>query len=603
MWSAVRRAELCFSAAAMVMVMRQANTSSSYGGLRLATQATKELPKASTPPPAPTPLPDAPLFKAKKLEDWLGPESFQYKGLLVSREPTWKDCQDVVDRVANRGEFGEDDDIKVKGVSAKEDLVAVADKLLVKVKLPEDVCEAIRRDVLEVGATVRSLCPWSDGLDFKLEIIGENSCTRWHRDNYCARAIVTYNSGGTEYAADANVDFWELENCGNNACIIKDPSEICAVGVGDVLFMKGQKFPKGPRGLVHKSPEILYHYNGLVVNRLVLKVRRLKDIVEELVAYTGRQSILFIAGIINTAMLITLTSHFLSCAWYFVGRNSQDEGKQSWLEIANAAEVAAFTQYMHSLRYVINAPAPPRVAPDNGGELLVDICINIMVLMVLGTAVSKISSTLIELRAMNEVSDRQRREIRLYLTRQNTPFELITRIMKFVDYRLDKTSAISFDDGLISKTLQHELYLSQRSGFLEQIPILSLCQAVFPEVFAEICAMLERHVFERKENVFTTNSWATQMDVTTSGSYTLLSTGRAPEQVQGVRWFFRGVPLHRRSYSRGRVDCQDLCRDLLSGRGRLGRRAGLCAQLDFSRVVPRPSNPVHQHRHSSAVSW
>ena len=197
MWSAVRRAELCFSAAAMVMVMRQANTSSSYGGLRLATQATKELPKASTPPPAPTPLPDAPLFKAKKLEDWLGPESFQYKGLLVSREPTWKDCQDVVDRVANRGEFGEDDDIKVKGVSAKEDLVAVADKLLVKVKLPEDVCEAIRRDVLEVGATVRSLCPWSDGLDFKLEIIGENSCTRWHRDNYCARAIVTYNSGGT----------------------------------------------------------------------------------------------------------------------------------------------------------------------------------------------------------------------------------------------------------------------------------------------------------------------------------------------------------------------------------------------------------------------
>ena len=42
------------------------------------------------------------------------------------------------------------------------------------------------------------------------------------------------------------------------------------------------------------------------------------------------------------------------------------------------------------------------------------------------------SGTLIELRAMNEVRDRQRREIRLYLTRQNTPFELITRIMKLL---------------------------------------------------------------------------------------------------------------------------------------------------------------------------
>ena len=50
-------------------------------------------------------------------------------------------------------------------------------------------------------------------------------------------------------------------------------------------------------------------------------------------------------------------------------------------------------RYMHSLRYVINAPAPPRVAPDNSEELFVDICINILALMVLGTAVSKISST------------------------------------------------------------------------------------------------------------------------------------------------------------------------------------------------------------------
>ena len=37
---------------------------------------------------------------------------------------------------------------------------------------------------------------------------------------------------------------------------------------------------------------------------------------------------------------------------------------------------------------------------------------------------------------MNEVGDRQRREIRLYLTRQNTPFELITRIMKLMARKL-----------------------------------------------------------------------------------------------------------------------------------------------------------------------
>ena len=102
--------------------------------------------------------------------------------------------------------------------------------------------------------------------------MGENACPRWHRDEYCARAIVSYNSAGTQYTADDNVDFWELENCGNNACIIKDTSRIQSVNVGDVFFMKGLTFPGGSNGLVHKSPEVKHHYNGLVVNRLVLKI-------------------------------------------------------------------------------------------------------------------------------------------------------------------------------------------------------------------------------------------------------------------------------------------------------------------------------------------
>ena len=32
-----------------------------------------------------------------------------------------------------------------------------------------------------------------------------------------------------------------------------------------------------------------------------------------------------------------------------------------------------------------------------------------------------------------------------YLTNQNAPFELVTRIMKFVDYRLDKTLGRGWD--------------------------------------------------------------------------------------------------------------------------------------------------------------
>ena len=79
-------------------------------------------------------------------------------------------------------------------------------------------------------------------------------------------------SVGTEYTSHANVDFWELNNCGNNACIIKQPDQVFAVDVGDMLFIKGTLFPWGSNGLVHKAPEKRYHSNGNIINRLVLKI-------------------------------------------------------------------------------------------------------------------------------------------------------------------------------------------------------------------------------------------------------------------------------------------------------------------------------------------
>ena len=57
----------------------------------------------------------------------------------------------------------------------------------------------------------------------------------------------------------------------------------------------------------------------------------------------------------------------------------------------------------------------------------------------IGSAVSKISGTLVELRAMNESRSRQRREVRVYLSNQDASLELVSRIMRFVEYKLEKT--------------------------------------------------------------------------------------------------------------------------------------------------------------------
>ena len=194
-------------------------------------------------------------------------------------------------------------------------------------------------------------------------------------------------------------------------------------------------------------------------------------------------------------------------------------------------------QYLTSLRYIMNAPSPPTIAPESLWERAFDIFNYVFVLVVIGTSVSGILSTVGELKAMNEAAARQRREIRMYLTSQSASLELVTRIMKFVDYKLQRTSAMTFDQTLISKTLQTELFVGQRSRFLERLPIFKLTSDLFSDVFAGICAALSKGVYEQKESVFVAGAWSTALYVTAAGSFTHSLEGGSPEQVEGEWWF------------------------------------------------------------------
>merc|ERR1712039_389600 len=138
--------------------------------------------------------------------------------------------------------------------------------------LPAELGKLVREDAQGLGILSYRMVPQAQEIIFKLELFGGNVCSRWHEDRYVCRSIVSYNCSATEYTANSNVDFHELYYCGNNDCIIRDKAEIQGASVGDLLMIKGSKFPGKARSLVHKSPAIRYHANGDVQTRLVLKV-------------------------------------------------------------------------------------------------------------------------------------------------------------------------------------------------------------------------------------------------------------------------------------------------------------------------------------------
>ena len=148
---------------------------------------------------------------------------------------------------------------------------AVTD-LLARAALPAPLSQQLVRDACLIGRSVASMCASAGALEVKLEIAGENSCQRWHQDNFVGRALTSYTGVvGTEYTSDENVNFWELTHCGNNDHIIRDPKAVKTIEVGDILFIKGRTY-EGANPLVHKSPAKRYHADGRILNRLMLKV-------------------------------------------------------------------------------------------------------------------------------------------------------------------------------------------------------------------------------------------------------------------------------------------------------------------------------------------
>ncbi|CAE7563736.1 Cnga4, partial [Symbiodinium pilosum] len=282
----------------------------------------------------------------------------------------------------------------------------------------------------------------------------------------------------------------------------------------------------------------------------LIKMSKFNQVLQEVAASTGRQWMILVMAITNTSALILVVAHILTCAWYGVGKLTQNRGQRSWIDEAEALSVPGWVQYLHSFRFILNNPSPAPLAPESDVERLVDIFMYIFCLVIIGTSISTISSTLAELRAMNEENDRQRREIRVYLTNQNAQFDLVSRIMKFVDYKLEKMSPTNFDSSLISSTLQTELYVGQRSAFLSPMPIFLLTEEAYHEVFAGACAALKKDIYETGEAVFSAGGFSTALHITTTGSYKFCDFNMSEEELEGVHWFeelslYAEVLLHR----------------------------------------------------------
>ena len=206
-----------------------------------------------------------------------------HNGLLVKRpfHGKWDAYQPDIDACTARFDLNKHPSLVARVECQPSDnlaarLEAAAGELLTAAALPFSLSQQIFGDARSIGLAVAANLPCARPLTHSRS--GWRSPARTPavdgiiQDKFVGRALTSYTGVvGTEYTRDENVNFWELDNCGDNDHILRDTSAVETAAVGEILFIKGSAY-EGSKPLVHRSPAKKFHADGCILNRLLLKV-------------------------------------------------------------------------------------------------------------------------------------------------------------------------------------------------------------------------------------------------------------------------------------------------------------------------------------------
>lgn len=274
---------------------------------------------------------------------------------------------------------------------------------------------------------------------------------------------------------------------------------------------------------------------GLRMLRLIralrlLKLSKLFQPIDDILTTNCEVWWIVFMAVSKTFCGIFIASHVLCCAWYHLGLINKQQGDPSWLDFV--AATSSSEKYMQSLHFVLAhltaAPADGSITAQNELERAFLVTLIMSSLLVLGSGISKMSSTIAELGKMNaEITD-TRRNLRRYLNVSGVPVELSTRIIRFAIHSLKRKCAMSMDAGmldLLSETLMSELTLNQRGSYLLIHPLFNLFSEKYPQIFLALCSAFKPYVYADNEVVFATGTWAKFLYITAHGTFVLRQGG------------------------------------------------------------------------------
>ncbi|CAE8678125.1 unnamed protein product [Polarella glacialis] len=260
--------------------------------------------------------------------------------------------------------------------------------------------------------------------------------------------------------------------------------------------------------------------------------------VEEIGEHYGVRWVIIAAAVLKAMTVFFLMAHCLACLWYFLGSTSKDAGEIGWLDLDDLWHSHMDVQYLRSLHYALALMTTNTnditIAPQNQIERAFTICTIFFSLLVVGYGATQIATAITNLtRSEVEVND-IKRQLNVHLRSSDVSDDLTARIMRFAVHSLKRRRNMLLDPfvrGLLSTSLESELTVSQRVGYLRIHPLLDLITSSHPEALLGVCSSFQVQLFAEREVIFTPRTWCECMYITWHGKYSLLQSRQFSERL------------------------------------------------------------------------
>jgi len=216
--------------------------------------------------------------------------------------------------------------------------------------------------------------------------------------------------------------------------------------------------------------------------------------VENMIECSVREFSETLFTLLEALVVVLLSTHFIGCAWYFVGRETDDD--LTWVKENDLGNRTFVYKYATSYHWALTqfTPASMEVFPENEWERVFTVVIDVVGLVAFSTFVSKITTSMTQLRSLNKVRAAQLKALRRFFLTNGVSLEVRSQITYWVRMNFRKADMIPFTsmesvDALkgLPKTFAVQLQLEVFMPILSHHPFMNEVSFVDSECITGLC--------------------------------------------------------------------------------------------------------------------